>query len=170
MGTGNGEGISRKGRLFQESSFQCSRTVGRASKFPYEGCAVGLTVDPVLPAGFQICAFVFYPMLLILEGIFLVPHLHPSVFKPSFFRLILRVSFSSSAPWLLIQLQLLSGINYSLNSMCPQLGHRGVHRDQVRKNRKKWKVKGRRVLRNIFDTSRPVYKLQVELWRAGARG
>lgn len=41
-------------------------------------------------------------------------------------------------------------------------------RDQVRKNRKKWK--GRIVLRNIFDTGRSMCKLQVELWRAGARG
>lgn len=45
LGTGNGEGISRERRLFQQSSLQCSRTVGRTSEFPYEGCTVGLTVS-----------------------------------------------------------------------------------------------------------------------------
>lgn len=42
LGTGNGGDISRKRRIFQESSLQCSRTVGRV-EFPYEGCAIGLT-------------------------------------------------------------------------------------------------------------------------------
>lgn len=43
-------------------------------------------------------------------------------------------------------------------------------RDQVRKNRKKWKRKGRIELRNVINTGSSVCKLKVELWRAGARG
>lgn len=44
LGADNGEDISRKRRLFQKSSLQCSGTTGRVSEFPYEGCTVSLTV------------------------------------------------------------------------------------------------------------------------------